>query len=76
MYENIGDEPIECDCCLKWYHRQCLDKTINKKDWESLTGENQFITFKCLDCLQERGDRVSELREIRAFIEVKIQGKQ
>jgi len=57
---------------LKWYHRRCLDRVVTRKDWESLTGDNQYITFKCLDCLQGRGDRVSELREIRALIEEKF----
>jgi len=69
---NEGDEPIECDTCQCWYHRKCLDKVITKKDWESLTGDNQNIIFKCLECLQGRGERVNELREIKALLETKF----
>jgi len=66
--KDEGEEPIECDTCLKWYHRKCLDKAITKKDWESLTGDNQSITFKCTICIQGRGERTNELKEIKDMI--------
>ena len=68
QYEIAGEEPIECDSCLKWFHRKCLDKVVTKKDWESLTGENQNIIFKCTHCIQGRGERTNELREIKDMI--------
>ena len=65
QYDDPGMEPIECDSCSKWFHRQCLDKAITKKDWESLTGENQSIMFKCSLCIQGKGEKISELKEIK-----------
>ena len=67
-YEIAGEEPIECDTCQKWYHRKCLDKTITRKDWESLTGDNHNITYKCLSCIHGRGEKINELKEIKEMI--------
>ena len=67
-YDTAGEEPIECDSCLKWFHRKCLDNSITKKDWESLTGENQNITFKCSLCIQGRGEKTNELKEIKEML--------
>ena len=33
---------------------------------------DQNIIFKCLECLQGRGERVNELREIKALLETKF----
>ena len=68
QHKTPGEEPIECDSCSHWFHRHCLDQTILQKDWQSLTGENQSVMFKCLSCLQGKGEKVSELREIKEMI--------
>ena len=67
-YKSEGEEPIECDSCQRWFHRSCLDQTVSKKDWESLTGENKSVMFKCIACVQGKGEKVSELREIKEMI--------
>ena len=67
------DDPIECDGCHFWLHRKCLDKRFNKKEWETLTGENQSIKFKCNSCLLDKGDKVSDIRAIRQMLENSIQ---
>ena len=67
-YDIAGEEPIECVSCQKWHHRKCLDKPVTKKDWESLTGENESITFNCSTCIQGRGEKVNELKEIKQMM--------
>ena len=68
QYKTPGEEPIECDTCQRWFHRQCLDQPVTNKDWASLTGENQSVMFKCLECVQGKGEKISELREIKQMI--------
>ena len=68
QYKTPGEEPIECDTCQRWFHRQCLDQAVTNKDWASLTGENQSIMFKCSTCVQGKGEKISELREIKKMI--------
>ena len=62
------EDIIECDTCRQWYHRKCLDKTYTKKEWEILTSDNQNIMFKCYACIQDRGDKVNEIKEIKEML--------
>ena len=62
------NETIECDTCHSWFHRNCLDKTFTKAEWEFMTKDNQYVMFKCMACIQDRGERVSEMREIKEML--------
>ena len=65
----LGEEDIiECDTCRHWYHRKCLDKTYTKKEWEFMTSDNQNIMFKCVACIQDRGEKINEIKEIKEML--------
>ena len=66
--DNLDDDIIECDTCRHWYHRKCLDRNYNKKEWELLS-ENKNIMFKCQSCIEEKGEKFNEIRQIRNMIE-------
>ena len=60
-----GDFSIECDNCMKWFHRKCLDDMLSDKEWESLTGQNPSILFKCTLCVDEKVKSKQEMKEIK-----------
>ena len=64
----IKDDIIECDVCRHWYHRKCLEKNYNKKEWDFLS-ENKNIMFKCQSCIEEKGEKFNEIRQIKIMIE-------
>lgn len=44
--DGEAEEWIECDTCVKWYHRNCIN--INDELWEQYTKQNQ--PFTCPEC--------------------------
>ena len=69
---NDGDFSIECDNCMKWFHRKCLDDMLSDKEWESLTGQNPSILFKCTLCVDEKVKSKQEMKEIKKEINNEI----
>lgn len=44
--DGEAEEWIECDTCVKWYHRNCIN--ISDELWEQYTKQNQ--PFTCPEC--------------------------
>ena len=57
---------IMCDFCNKWIHRICTNLTPS--EYKVMT-KNENITFSCDNCLENKGNTSSELREIKEMIE-------
>ena len=66
--KGMKDDIIECDTCRNWFHRNCLEKTYTKNEWELLS-DSENIMFKCQSCIEERGEKVNEMKKMREMLQ-------
>lgn len=62
--EEVGDEEasIECHECRLWFHRGCTD--LNETEFKLLTKGKESIVWKCLSCLQTKGDETKKFIQL------------
>ena len=70
---NDKEFSIECENCLKWYHRKCIDN-LSDREWDSLTGNNPNILFKCQTCIGERAEKNKEFKALKKDINSEMSG--
>ena len=57
---------ITCDMCKSWYHKDCTN--IQNSEWDFLM-TNPNILYSCDDCLHNKGQNASEMREIKTLLQ-------
>ena len=70
--KGMKDDIIECDTCRNWFHRNCLEKTYTKAEWEILS-DSENIMFKCQSCIEERGEKVNEMKKMREMLQQQME---
>ena len=70
--KGMKDDIIECDTCRNWFHRNCLEKTYTKNEWELLSN-SENIMFKCESCIEERGEKVNEMKKMREMLQQQME---
>ena len=70
--KGMKDDIIECDTCRNWFHRNCLEKTYTKNEWELLS-DSENIMFKCQSCIEERGEKVNEMKKMREMLQQQME---
>ena len=70
---NDKEFSIECENCQKWYHRKCIE-TLSDREWDSLTGNNPNILFKCQACIGERAEKNKEIKALKKDINSEMSG--
>ena len=67
-FTSDDDDSINCDICNHRFHRSCIGIT-STSEWESLKGSNENVTFRCDDCLQNKGQNVNQLEMFQKLLE-------
>ena len=67
--EEVGEDEasIECHECRLWFHRVCTD--LNETEFKLLTKGKESIVWKCLSCLQTKGDETKKFLQLENKLE-------
>ena len=65
-FNSEDDDSINCEECNHWFHKTCTNTT--NAEWESLKGSNENITFRCDDCIANKGQHVNQMQMIQQLL--------
>ena len=65
-FNSEDDDSINCEECNHWFHKNCTNTT--NAEWESLKGSNENITFRCDDCIANKGQHVNQMQMFQQLL--------
>ena len=65
-FTSEDDNSINCDICNLWFHKPCIDTST--AEWEALNGGNENITYRCDDCVKNKGHNANQVQIFKQLL--------